>query len=111
MKITFANEVENIRDGSYIAILRDAFEFAPENLCMKFAICGDPESTVFVKFISAKELGGHRWRSVFKALDTNDSDVLIGHTFEFSVKNEKVKRRGGGEHITFCNIKSVSLVK
>ena len=44
MKITFANEVENIRDGSYIAILRDAFEFAPENLCMKFAICGDPES-------------------------------------------------------------------
>ena len=65
----------------------------------------------FVKFISAKELGGHRWRSVFKALDTNDSDVLIGHTFEFSVKNEKVKRRGGGEHITFCNIKSVSLVK
>ena len=64
-----------------------------------------------MKFISAKELGGHRWRSVFKALDTNDSDVLIGHTFEFSVKNEKVKRRGGGEHITFCNIKSVSLVK
>ena len=42
MKITFANEVENIKDGSYTAILRDAFEFAPENLCMKFAICGDP---------------------------------------------------------------------
>ena len=56
MKITFANEVENIKDGSYTAILRDAFEFAPENLCMKFAICGDPESTVFVKFISAKEV-------------------------------------------------------
>ena len=70
MKITFANEVENIRDGSYIAILRDAFEFAPENLCMKFAICGDPESTAFVKFISAKDLGGHSWRSGFKALDT-----------------------------------------
>ena len=53
MKITFANEVENIKDGSYTAILRDAFEFAPENLCMKFAICGDPESTVFLQRSSA----------------------------------------------------------
>ena len=48
MKITFANEVENIKDGSYTAILRDAFEFAPENLCMKFAICGDPESSAVI---------------------------------------------------------------
>lgn len=85
MRVEIPNEVEEIEDGTYVAILDEAFEYATDELCMKLALVGDADSRILVKFYNKKELGKKPWSSVFRALDTNETDDIVGHQFELEI--------------------------
>lgn len=106
MKVEIINEVTAIEDGTYQAIVSDIFEYREDNVCMKLTLLDDPDNRVLIKFYSAEELGARPWSCVFKALDTEYTDDLIGKTVEIEVVNNKSKATGK----EFCNIKKVKLV-
>ena len=106
MKINIVNEVATIEDGTYQAVITEVFEYKPDNVCMKIALSDDSEGRVLVKFYTAEELGIRPWNMVFRSLDTDDTNDLLGKTVEIEVVNNKSKATGK----EFCNIKKVKLV-
>lgn len=103
MKITLINETFFVDDGTYSAVITDLFEYADDKLCMKLEL---DDKTILVKFYNLKELGAYPWSDVFRALDSTDTDDLIGQNVEITVVNTTSKKTGK----EFCNIKKVKLI-
>ena len=60
-----------------------------------------------LKFASQDELGRHPWGNVFQALNTNNTDDLVGHTFQLEISTVKSKKTGN----RFSNVKKVKVVQ
>lgn len=106
MKIDEIIETLEIEDGTYVAVIDEAFEYVPDELCMKHALVDDAQKRILVKFYSKKELGRGIWHHVFRALDTYETDDLIGKKVKLEVKNTKSKKTGKN----FCNVVNVEVV-
>ncbi len=103
MKIEFSNEVLSVEDGKYTAVIDGIHEYGEEGrILIKLKI--EQENVTLINFTSMDALGRYPWNNVFKALNTDDTDDLIGQSVEFEVKNEE---KGGN---CYCNIKNVKLV-
>ncbi len=103
MKIEFSNEVLSVADGKYTAVIDGIHEYGEEGrILIKLKI--EEENVTLINFTSMDALGRYPWNNVFKALNTDDTDDLIGQSVEFEVKNEE---KGGN---CYCNIKNVKLV-
>ncbi len=106
MDVKVITEVEEIEDGTYDAVLTNAFEYTEGELCMKFTLENDKENRIFVKFYKREDFETRSWSSVFKALDTSNTDDLIGNKFRLEVKNNKSKTTGKN----FCNIRKIEVI-
>ena len=103
MKIEFSNEVLSVEDGKYIAVIDNIHKYGNEDkVLIKLKI--EEENVTLLSFSNMDALGRYPWNNVFKALNTDDTDDLIGQSVEFEVKNEE---KGGN---CYCNIKNVKLV-
>ena len=103
MKIEISNEVLSVEDGKYIAVIDDIHEYGEEGkILIKLKI--EKENETLLSFSNMDALGRYPWSNVFKALNTNDTDDLIGQSVEFEVKNEEK----GGNY--YCNIKKITVV-
>jgi len=103
MKIEFSNEVLSVENGKYTAVIDGIHEYGNEDkVLIKLKI--EKENVTLINFTSMDALGRYPWNNVFKALNTDDTDDLIGQSVEFEVKNEE---KGGN---CYCNIKNVKLV-
>lgn len=77
MKIEIVNEVINLEDG-----------------------------TIFIKFYPTEELSRYPWANLFKALNTDNTDDLIGKSVEFEISNNASKKTD----YVFSNIKKIKLL-
>ena len=103
MKIEFSNEVLSVEEGKYTAVIDGIHEYGKEGkILIKLNI--ENEDKTLINFTNMEALGRYPWNNVFKALNTDDTDDLIGESVEFEVKNEE---KGGN---CYCNIKNVKLV-
>ncbi len=108
MKVTIVNEVTSLSDGEYTGIIRNVFEFQKNGnpqIGIEFAI-DDDTHTVFTKFYDEPErrLGMFPWNTVFRALDSDDTNDLIGQNVTFQIVNQN---KNGKE---YSNIKSIALL-
>ena len=103
MKIEFSNEVLSVEEGKYTAVIDGIHKYGEEGkILIKLNI--ENEDKTLINFTSMDALGRYPWNNVFKALNTDDTDDLIGQSVEFEVTNEE---KGGN---CYCNIKNVKLV-
>ena len=103
MKIEFSNEVLSVENGKYTAVIDGIHEYGEEGkILIKLKI--EEENKTLINFTNMDALGRYPWNNVFKALNTDDTDDLIGQSVEFEVKNEEK-----GDNC-YCNIKNVKLV-
>lgn len=106
MKINVSNEVVYLENGTYIGEIQEVFEYPTKDgktgLCMKFRLEDD---TIFNKFFDNTDfLGKYPWNMIFKALNTDNTDDLVGKNVEFEVKNNS---KNGKE---YSNIKKIKLI-
>lgn len=104
MLIDFPNETYNVPDGTYRAEIKACLGY-DENAKALVKLELDSGET-FVKAYDASELGQYPWSVLFKELNTQDTDDLIGHKVEIEVKNNTSKQTG----LTFSNIKKIHLI-
>ena len=106
MKINnISNEVINIEDGTYKGIISDVISYENNNkVLMKIAL--NECDMTFIKFYYTDELGEYPWNTVFKALDSNDTDDLVDKSIKFEVVNHTSDKTG----TVFSNIKKIKLV-
>lgn len=102
MRIEICNEVLSVPNGTYSAEIIEVFEYTEERICMKLKIGKE----VLVKFFKGTELSSYPWSGVFRALDSTDTDDLMGRNVEITVANNTSKKTGK----EFCNIKKVKLL-
>ena len=108
MIIELNNERTDLTEGTYTATIQNVFEFFKGDdpcICIEFAL-EDEEHTVFTKFYDdpAKWLGSYPWSSLFRAIDSRDTNDLIGKHVEFEIKNNNKN------DLSFSNIKKIKLV-
>ncbi len=103
MKINVCEEVTNLENGTYTAEIDTINEYENKKLLMKLIL---EDKTIFVKFFESEKLAQYSWNNIFKALNTDDTDDLIGKIIEFEIVNKKSEKNG----YEFSNIKKVKLV-
>ncbi|MCM1508476.1 MAG: hypothetical protein NC177_15305 [Ruminococcus flavefaciens] len=104
MKIEIVNEVINLEDGSYTAVIKDIIGYEENNkVLIKFTL---EDGTIFIKFYLTEELSRYPWSNLFKALNTDNTDDLIGKSVEFEISNNASKKTD----YVFSNIKKLKLV-
>ena len=104
MLVNITNEVLNVPDGTYNAEIKSILGYSDNTKALiKLEL---ENGDVLVKTYDADELGTYPWNSVFKALNTADTDDLVGHKVELEVKNNTSKKTG----LEFSNIKKVRLI-
>ena len=104
MKIELSNEVLAVEDGTYNATVDTVLPYGDDSgILMKLAL---EDGRVLITFTTVKRLGEYPWGDVFRALDTDDTDDLIGEAVEITVENTVSETSGN----SFCNIKRVKLV-
>lgn len=104
MLINVTNEKFNIPDGTYTAEIKAFLGYNDDTkVLVKLAL---DNGDVLVKTYDADEVGGQPWNSVFKALNTNDTDDLVGKMIEIEVKNNTSKKTG----LEFSNIRKVRMI-
>ena len=103
MKIEFSNEVLSIEDGTYQAVVNGIHEYGNEGKALvKLDI--EEKDVTLISFTSTEALGRYPWSDVFRALNTDDTDELIGKKIKIEVKNEE---KGD---TCYCNIKKITVV-
>ena len=104
MLVNITDEKFIVPDGTYRAEIKTFLGYSDNTkVLVKLAL---DNGDVLVKTYDADEVGGHPWNSVFKALNTNDTDDLVGKMIEIEVKNNTSKKTG----LEFSNIKKVRLI-
>ena len=110
MRISISNETLNVADGVYEATIASIICYDPdENGDNKKALVKLDLSTgeVLVKNYATSELGEHPWSTLFKALNTEETDDLVGLDVEIEIKNNKSKTTG----TVFSNIRKIKLIE
>lgn len=64
------------------------------------------DERIFNKFYQTEELTRYPWSNLFKALNTNNTDDLIGKSVQFEILNNASKKTD----YVFSNIKKLKLV-
>lgn len=104
MKITLSNEVLSVEDGIYTATIDTVQSYGEEDgILMKLQL---EDGRTLVEFYRASDLGSYPWSDLFRALNTDDTDDLIGKAVEITVENKVSKSSGN----SFCNVKRVKLL-
>ena len=104
MLINVTNEKFNIPDGTYTAEIKAFLGYSDDTkVLVKLEL---DNGDVLVKTYDAEEAGGHPWNCLFKALNTNDTNDLVGKMVEIEVKNNTSKKTG----LEFSNIRKVHLI-
>lgn len=104
MLINVTNEKFNIPDGTYTAEIKAFLGYSDDTkVLVKLEL---DNGDVLVKTYDAEEVGGHPWNCLFKALNTNDTNDLVGKMVEIEVKNNTSKKTG----LEFSNIRKVHLI-
>lgn len=103
MLIDIQNEVLAVEDGTYQATIDTIQPYGEEDgIIMRLLL---EDQRILVKFYRESDLGSFPWNGVFRALNTNDTDDLVGKAVELEVVNNTSKKTDR----TFCNIKRVTL--
>ena len=104
MKVNVTDEKFNIPDGTYTAKIKAFLGYNDDiKVLVKLEL---DNGDVLVKTYDADEVGGQPWNSVFKALNTTDTDDLVGKMVEIEVKNNTSRKTG----FEFSNIRKVRLI-
>lgn len=104
MQVTISNETFNVPDGTYRAEIKS---FLGYNDDTKVLVKLELESgDVLIKTYDVSDLGEYPWSSIFKALNTTNTDDLVGHKVEFEIKNNTSKKT----NLEFSNIKRIRLI-
>lgn len=104
MLINVTTETFNVPDGTYRAVIKN---FCGYNDDTKALLKLELESgEVFVKTYDASEVGKYPWNVVFNALNTKDTNDLIGHKVEVEIQNNTSKKN----NFEFSNIKRIRLI-
>ena len=106
MLINISNETFTVPDGTYIAEIKSAICYNDNTKVMIKLELESESSEVLVKTYDADELGTYPWNGVFKALNTTDTDNLVGHKVELEIKNNTSKKT----NLEFSNIKKIRLI-
>ena len=106
MIVNISNDTYNLPDGTYLASVKSIQGYDDEK---KALVKLELESTgeTFIKTYDTSELGEYPWGALLKALDTNETDNLIGHKIEFVIKNHTSQKSGA----VFSNIKQIRLIE
>ncbi len=104
MKLNLSNELMKIEDGTYKGRITEITGYNNnENILVKIQL---DDGNVFVKFYATDDFVKFGWSDVLRALNTDDTDDLIGKTIQFDVVNA-VSRTTGNE---FSNIRRIKLL-
>ena len=109
MKIPISNETLNVADGVYEATIASITGYDPdENGDNKKALVKLNLSTgeVLVKNYAANELGQYPWSTLFKAMNTDETDDLVGLNVEIKIENKKAPDSG----TVFSNIRKIKKI-
>ncbi|MCR4645340.1 MAG: hypothetical protein K5695_08025 [Oscillospiraceae bacterium] len=104
MIVEVSNETFYVPDGTYTAEIKSILGYSDNTKALVKLELETGE--VLVKTYDADELGAYPWNSVFKALNTTDTDDLVGHHVELEIKNAISKKTGH----EFANIKKIRLI-
>ena len=104
MKVQISNEVLAVEDGTYSAVIDTVQPYGDANgILIKLRL---DDSRTLVKFYKLDDLGAYPWSTLFRALNSNDTDDLIGQKVEIEIVNN-VSKISGNE---FCNIRKIRLI-
>ena len=109
MRISISNETLNVADGVYEATIASITGYDPdENGDNKKALVKLNLSTgdVLIKNYKKTELEQYPWSTLFKALNTVETDDLVGLDVEIEIKNNKSKTTG----TVFSNIRKIKKI-
>lgn len=102
MKINVTNELFALENGRYTGTITSVYPLNKECMMIKIALeSGD----TFVTFRETRIFGEYPFSVLFKALDTDDTDTLVGQKVNFEIKNNKSKNTGK----IFSNIRKISI--
>ena len=104
MKIQLSNEVLAVEDGTYSAVIDTVQPYGNEGgILVRLSLS---DGRTLIKFYKLDDLGSYPWNTLFRALNSNDTDDLVGKNVEIEVVNV-VSRVSGNE---FCNIRKIRLI-
>lgn len=104
MEINVLDEVMNLENGEYKAVIENIIGFKNNNkVLVKFKL---EDKRIFNKFYQTEELTRYPWSNLFKALNTTNTDDLIGKSVQFEISNNISKNTG----YEFSNVKKLKLV-
>ena len=106
MQINLTKDTFNVPDGADIAEIKSAICYNDNTKVMMKLALESESGEVLIKTYDADELGTYPWNGVFKALNTTDTDDLIGHKVELEIKNNTSKKT----NLEFSNIKKIHLI-
>lgn len=103
MEINILDEVTNLENGKYNAVIEQIIGFEKNNKALvKFAL---EDGRIFIKFYQTEELSKYPWANLFKAVNTNNTDDLIGKSVQFEISNHVSEKTG----YEFSNVKKLKL--
>ncbi len=104
MKVKMSDEILAVEDGTYKVTVDAILPYGDDGgVLMKLAL---EDGKILIHFTTLKRLGEYPWSDVFRALNTDDTDDLIGTEVEITVENNVSETSGN----SFCNVKRVKLV-
>ena len=104
MKVKISNDVLAVEDGTYTATIDTIQEYGDEGRILLKLLLSD--NRMLLKFYKLDDLGAYPWSTLFRALNSNDTDDLIGQKVEIEIVNN-VSKISGNE---FCNIRKIRLI-
>ena len=104
MKVKMSDEILAVEDGTYKVTVDAILPYGDDGgVLMKLAL---DDGRMLLHFTTMKRLGQYPWSGLFRALNTDDTDDLIGAAVEVTVENTVSETSGN----SFCNVKRVKLV-
>ncbi len=104
MKLNLSNEVIKIEEGSYTGRINEITGYNNnDNILVKIQL---DDGNVFVKFYATDDFVKFGWSNVLRALNTDDTDDLIGKAIQFDIANNVSKKTGD----EFSNIRRIKLL-
>ena len=105
MRVNVQNECPSVEDGDHAVSIDSIFPYGDEDgVVMKLAL---EDGRILIHFTTAEDLGRYPWSTLFRALNTDDTDDLIGKKALITVRNAVSKTTGS----SFCNVTKVKLLE
>ena len=104
MKVNITNEVLSVEDGTYSAVIDTVQPYGNEGgILVRLSLS---DGRTLIKFYKLDDLGSYPWNNLFRALNSEDTDDLIGKKVEIEIVNS-ISKVSGNE---FCNIRKAKLI-